>query len=309
MPRIRCRPLHGFTLIELLVVIAIIGMLVALLLPAVQAARESARRTQCVNNLKQIGVACLNYHDSFKVLPSGYIASVPYSDVVPTTPGWGWASLILPMMEENGIHGLIDFRLPIEHPNNAVVKTIISGYLCPSDQVEPLDFLLADTSGNAIVRAAPSSYAASVGSDASEADAETGNGVFYRNSATRLAKISDGTSHTTMVGDRGWGQVNGIWAGAPNLAITRPGTFNLWQSATATAPVLTLVHNNWINIITDSDGGLDDFSSFHTDGANVLFADGSVHFIQSITVDGEQRRVFWALGTRAGDEVITGLDY
>jgi prepilin-type N-terminal cleavage/methylation domain-containing protein/prepilin-type processing-associated H-X9-DG protein len=300
---------NGFTLVELLVVIAIIGVLVALLLPAVQAAREAARRTQCVNNLKQIGVACLNYHDSFKVLPSGYISSVPYSDAVPTKPGWGWAALILPMMEESGIHAAIDFRLPIEHPANVVVKRVISGYLCPSDEVEPIDFAVTDASGNPIVLAAPSSYAASVGSDASEADAETGNGLFYRNSAIRLAKITDGTSHTTMIGDRGWGQVKGIWAGAPNLAITRAGAFNPWQSAIASAPVLTLVHNNWINILNDSDGGLDDFSSFHTEGANVLFADGSVHFIQSITTDGEQRRAFWALGTRAGNEVITGLDY
>ena len=73
--------------------------------------------------------------------------------------------------------------------------------------------------------------------------------------------------------------------------------------------MFVLVHNNWVNIQTDADGGLDDFSSAHPGGANVVFADGSVHFIRSITVDGPERRAFWALGTRAGGEVIQGLDY
>ncbi len=307
MARIQFR--GGFTLVEALVVIAIIAVLVALLLPAVQASRESARRAQCANNLKQIGVACLNYHDSFGGFPSGYIARGPYSQTVPTMPGWGWASLILPMMEESAIHGTIRFELPIEDPRNGVRKTVISGYLCPSDQVEPVDFLLTDVSGNAICYAAPSSYAACVGSDTSEVDAATGNGVFYRNSRTRIAMITDGTAHTTMIGDRGWGQVRGIWAGAPDSAVTRAGELNPWQSATATAPALTLAHNNWINILTDADGGLDDFSSFHVEGANLLFADGSVHFIHSITADGPERQALWAMGTRSGNETLTGPDY
>jgi prepilin-type N-terminal cleavage/methylation domain-containing protein/prepilin-type processing-associated H-X9-DG protein len=310
MPRNQPSDARGLTLVEVLVVIAMIAVLVALLLPAVQAARESARRTQCSNNLRQIGLACLSYHDSMRGFPSGYIASVPYSDTIPTMPGWGWASLILPMMEESGVHAAIHFEHSIDDPRNSVAReTIISGYICPSDQVELVDFLLTDVGGNARIHSAPSSYAACVGSDASEVDATTGNGVFYRNSHTRIAMIADGTAHTAMIGDRSWGQVNGIWAGAPDSAVTRAGAFNPWQSATATAPALTLAHNNWINILTDSDGGLDDFSSFHTEGVNMLFADGSVHFIHSITTDGQERRAFWALGTRAGNEIVTGLDY
>src|SRR3954449_8651134 len=100
-------PRHGFTLVELLVVIAIIGVLVALLLPAVQAARESARRMQCQNNLKQIGLALLNYESSHKALPAGYLSDIDASGN-DTGPGWGWAALILPQMEEttvlNSIH-------------------------------------------------------------------------------------------------------------------------------------------------------------------------------------------------------------
>jgi prepilin-type N-terminal cleavage/methylation domain-containing protein/prepilin-type processing-associated H-X9-DG protein len=301
----KSRRRSGFTLVELLVVVAIIGTLVAILLPAIQAAREAARLSQCASNLKQIGVACLNYHDTYRSLPPGYLATVPPSDV--TTPGWGWASFILPMMEETWLHGMIDYTLPIEHPHNSVVKTVVSGYLCPTDEVEPIAFPVTDDAGATLVVAAPSSYAATVGSDDSEVDAVTGNGIFFRNSGIRLSKITDGTSHTTMIGDRAFAQVKGIWAGAPNRAITRPGIENAWQTATAPSPALTLVHNNWINITTDSDGGLDDFSSRHVDGINVLMADGSVHFIHSIVLDGEERRNFWAMGTRAGNEIISSV--
>jgi prepilin-type processing-associated H-X9-DG protein len=80
-------------------------------------------------------------------------------------------------------------------------------------------------------------------------------------------------------------------------------------NAIGAAPTLVLAHNNFINIRTDADGGLDDFSSNHMNGANLLFADGSVHFLRSITSDGAERRAFWALGTRAGNEVIQGLDF
>jgi prepilin-type N-terminal cleavage/methylation domain-containing protein/prepilin-type processing-associated H-X9-DG protein len=297
------RPHRAFTLVELLVVIAIIGVLVGLLLPAIQAAREAARRSQCANNLKQIGLALLNYHDTHRALPPGYLAKMPPSDV--TTPGWGWASFILPMMEEPFLAGMIDYALPIEHPHNDVVKTVVSGYLCPTDEVAPAAFAVTDENGTTLVMAAPSSYAATVGDDASEVDAQTGNGLFVRNSGIRIAQITDGTAHTVMVGDRAFAQVKGIWAGAPNRAVTRAGLENSWPLAIAAAPALTLVHNNWINISTDEDGGLDDFSSRHVDGINCVFADGSVHFIPSIVTDGEERHNFWAMGTRKGKEIIS----
>jgi prepilin-type processing-associated H-X9-DG protein len=139
--------------------------------------------------------------------------------------------------------------------------------------------------------------------------APTGDGVFYRNSKTRIPDITDGTSQTVLLGDRAWSQTNGIWAGAPNGAICRPGTANVWPNATGPAQTLILAHNNWINITTDADGGLDDFSSNHPGGVNLLFADGSVHFLRSITSDGAERRAFWALGTRAGGDAVDALDY
>jgi prepilin-type processing-associated H-X9-DG protein len=123
-----------------------------------------------------------------------------------------------------------------------------------------------------------------------------------------IAHIIDGTSQTVLVGERAWGFANGTWSGAPNNALVRAGQSNPWQFATATSPVFVLVHNNWINILTDSDGGLDDFSSYHTGGVQLLFADGSVRFIANITNDGPLRRAFWGMGTRAGREVIQGLE-
>ena len=294
----------AFTLIELLVVIAIIAILIGLLLPAVQKVRTATARMQCQNNLKQMGLACHNYHDANNVLPPGYQATAAYPN---TTPGWGWATFLLPYVEQDNLYRQIDLTKPVE--TQPAIQTMLKFYLCPMDTPPSAAFALTDATQATVCLAAPSSYAATVGDDASEADAMDGNGVFYRNSRTRLTDITDGTSQTTLIGDRAWADTQGIWAGAPNPAVVRPGPRNPWQTTTATAPIFALVHNNWINIKTDADGGLDDFSGYHTNGVNILLADGSVHFIRSIMADGAERRAFWALGTRAGGEIIQGLDY
>jgi prepilin-type N-terminal cleavage/methylation domain-containing protein/prepilin-type processing-associated H-X9-DG protein len=299
---------RGFTLIELLVVIAIIAILIGLLLPAVQKVRAAAARAQCVNNLKQIGLALQNYHDANRSLPPGYSALGAYVDGAnDTTPGWGWATYILPFLEQDNLYRQFDLSQPVQ--NFAGIQTMLKLYLCPSDIAPTAPFAVPNAFGATVVLAAPSSYAATCGPDASDVADPTGLGVFYRNSRTRLTDISDGTSQTVMVGDRAWADSQGIWAGAPSGAVLRPGPRNPWQTATAPAPCLVLLHNNWINIKTDADGGLDDFSSYHTGGVNLLFADGSVHFVRSITADGQDHRDFWALGTRAGGEVIQSLDY
>jgi prepilin-type processing-associated H-X9-DG protein len=193
--------------------------------------------------------------------------------------------------------------------NAPAIQATVSLYLCPYDVPPPPAFPVTDAAGAAVAVMAPYSYAATVGQDASEVDAPAGDGIFYRNSRTRLADITDGTSQTVMLGDRAWVQTRGIWAGVPDNAVTRPGDHNVWPSATGPAQALVLVHNNWVNITSDADGGLDDFSSNHPGGVNLLLADGSVHFVRSIAADGPERRAFWALGTRAGGEVIQGIDY
>lgn len=298
---------RGFTLIELLVVIAIIAILVSLLLPAVQQAREGARRAQCKNNLRQIGLALQNYHSSFNIFPPGYVSGAPYPA---TTNGWGWCAMLLPHLDQTNLYDTIDFKLPLEHlTNQAAVATKLPFFLCPTDQIGSGIFEITDATGSVVVAsAAAASYAATVGDDSSEADGLTGNGVFYRNSGTRISEIRDGTSTTVLAGERAWGFSNGTWSGAPNNGLCRAGTFNPWMYATANSPVFVLVHNNFINILTDSDGGLDDFSSFHAGGAQFVMADGSVRFIISITADGPLRRAFWGMGTRSGREVVQGLE-
>src|SRR5262245_42451849 len=217
-PRSACaRRRTAFTLIELLVVIAIIAILIALLVPAVRKVREAAARIQCQNNLRQIGIACHSYHDANKGLPPGYSATAAYPS---TSPGWGWAAYLLPHIEQGNAYRQINLNLPVEQ--QPVIRTMLSLYLCPSDTPSPAAFTLSDATGGAICLAAPSSYAATCGSDASEVDAVTGNGIFYRNSKTRFTDITDGTSNTSMVGDRAWADTQGVWAGAPNGAVTRP---------------------------------------------------------------------------------------
>lgn len=298
---------RGFTLIELLVVIAIIAVLIALLLPAVQQAREAARRSQCKNNLKQIGLAMHSYHSSHNTFPPGYIAGAAYPA---TSNGWGWCAQLLPYLDQGPLYNSFNMQVPIENPTNSPsLSKTLAIMLCPSDQTGSGQFSITDSGGAVIVPMAPaSSYAATVGDDASDADALTGNGVFYRNSHTKIADIIDGTSQTVLIGERSFGFVNATWVGAPNNAIVKSGPLNPWQFATATSPIHVQVHNNWINILTDSDGGLDDFSSLHTGGVQLLFGDGSVRFIASITLDGPLRKAFWGMGTRAGSEVIQGLE-
>ncbi len=293
----------AFTLVELLVVIAIIGTMMGLLLPAVQKIRTLAARLQCANNLRQLGLACHSYEATRKTLPPGFTATMPYPD---TTPGWGWGAYILPYLEQDVLYRQIDFTLPVQ--KSPAAQAVIPIFLCPMDQASDGPFTVTDATLSPMGLLGPSSYAATVGSDASEVDDLVGNGIFYRNSKTRLTDITDGTSHTVMLGDRAWSQTNGTWAGAPNGAICRAGDRNPWPNAVGPAPTLVLVHNNWINIRTDADGGLDDFSSNHTGGINLVFADGSVRFLPDIVADGLLRQSFWAMGTRSAGDSTSALE-
>jgi prepilin-type N-terminal cleavage/methylation domain-containing protein len=171
---------RGFTLVELLVVIAIMGVLIALLLPAVQAARESARRMQCTNNLRQIGLATQNYESAKKVLPPGYasnsLAWPPPADRDPSTwdasPGWGWASYLLEHLESATIAQQIDREAPLWRSDYArLIRTTIPTMLCPSDSGEKEPFLVTDPAGEPItlggrtVEVGRSNYVASHGQE------------------------------------------------------------------------------------------------------------------------------------------------
>jgi prepilin-type N-terminal cleavage/methylation domain-containing protein len=321
---------RGFTLIELLVVIAIIAVLIALLLPAVQSAREAARRIQCVNNLKQLGLALHNYHDAMLVLPPGYIAASAFRDgETDTSPGWSWASMILPHLDQAPLFASMNFSLPVQAPANATgVQTNMLAFLCPSDQFQGSTFPVTDGFGNTVATVTPSSYAASCGDDPSDTAFGFDNlgncrGLFYRNSSIRIAGITDGTSQTVMLEERAWGNAEGTWAGAVSGGYIQRGLFNPCpgsSDATYLAPCLVLAHCHMINTNADTDSGLDDSSSFHPGGANELFSDGSVHFLRSVpndagvNPDGSTRYtptslIFQALGTRAFGEVISSDSY
>jgi prepilin-type N-terminal cleavage/methylation domain-containing protein/prepilin-type processing-associated H-X9-DG protein len=316
---------RGFTLIELLVVMAIIAILVGLLLPAVQMAREAARRIQCMNNLKQMGIALQNYHDAVGAFPMGYATRGRFIDgATDTVPGWGWGAMMLSQLEQGPLFSAVNFSLPVEvAQNTTVIRSLISTYLCPSDLTSG-PFPVTDASGIVLAVAAPSSYAACVGGD--ESDTATGinndglgTGIFFRNSRIRLADIADGTSQTIAVVERAWSKASGVWAGAVANGTIRRGPQNACpRTGDLFYPSATLVqaHCHLINTNADPDGGLDDCSSFHPGGANFGFADGSVHFLKNRLSDVGTRPdgsriydpadlVFQALATRAGGEVLS----
>jgi prepilin-type N-terminal cleavage/methylation domain-containing protein/prepilin-type processing-associated H-X9-DG protein len=321
---------RGFTLIELLVVIAIIAVLIALLLPAVQSAREAARRTQCINNLKQMGIALHNYHDAMLVFPPGYIAASKFIDgETDTSPGWSWATMILPQLEQSNLFTAINFNLPVQNvANSTAIVTNMNAFLCPSDQILSPTFALTDGFGNTVATVSPSSYAACTGSDLADValglnNDGSGNGLFYRDSAVRIGMIIDGTSQTVALLERAWGDTEGTWVGAPAGAVVVRGPFNPCPGssyATYLAPCLVLAHCHLLNTNSDTDSGLDDPSSFHPGGANALFADGSVHFLKNVlgdlgvypngaTVYTPSSLIEQALGTRAGGEVVSSDSY
>lgn len=285
----------GFTLVELLVVIAIIGILVGLLLPAVQAAREAARRMQCSNNLKQIGLAIHNYESTHKRLPSGF-----NSHLFTGEPGWGWAAAILPFLEGSNVYNTIDPRIAIEDDiHDSVRTTIIPTYLCPSDVGEPLFYISKgdghdhkspaafgiDDDGEVLFRISKANYVAMFGTFELEEAPYLGDGMFFGNSRIRWADVTDGLSNTLMTGERGSRLGNSIWHG------------NIPEASEPHARILGVADHT----PNDRSGHFEDFSSFHPSGVNFLRGDGSAAFF-SENID---TMVYKALATRSGGEVAS----
>jgi prepilin-type N-terminal cleavage/methylation domain-containing protein/prepilin-type processing-associated H-X9-DG protein len=258
----------GFTLVELLVVTAIIGILVSLLLPAVQSAREAARRMQCSNNLKQIGLAIHNYESAHKRLPSGYcsfaqrsgLSSPAWAAVDPATydgaPGWGWAALLLPFIEQNAIANHLRYDRPMwDAVNQPFVQAIIPSFLCPSSSGEAKPVLARDKSGATLtkygrpIELGRSNYVASHGQESCWGNcgaatnvviftniytstttvvrvdgdiSKMADGPFYRNSRVGLRDITDGTSTTIFVGEHSSKLSDKSWVGALPSAYVHP---------------------------------------------------------------------------------------
>ncbi len=352
---------RGFTLIELLVVISIIGLLIALLLPAVQAAREAARRAQCTNNLKQIALAAHNYESANGCFPMG-------SPVKVATYGSGWIKAgdydyghsifvaMLPQMEQTTLYNTVNFSVNITLPENMTIqRTQINALLCPSDsgawQIDsPTTW--ANFSG---FQVAHSSYSGCTGTWSHWAWNPTStpslaalvaqdNGIFFVNSRTRIADVTDGTSHTILVGermlyDRYRPETNWWFAGWVGASLFDTLTAMNPQRLVAIASLPAPDPNGWPGV---EDNALwNSASSRHPGGANFAMADGSVKFlketIESWPVDAlgnptgvkdgggsmhpfdgtslytllpnTRLGVYQALSTRGGGEVISSDSY
>jgi prepilin-type N-terminal cleavage/methylation domain-containing protein/prepilin-type processing-associated H-X9-DG protein len=300
-------PRHGFTLLELLVVIAIIGILLGLLLPAVQKIRESANRIKCQNNLHQIGLALHCYHNESGSLPPGYRwqERTP-DDPLNTQPGWGWASFLLPYLDQANLRRSLRLDLPVEDPANLPGRTIVLPvFVCPTDE-HTGTFGVLDSIGTELAQAASNSYAACFGALGEIADTPAaGNGVFFRNSAIRLTDITDGTSNTLAVGERVSLFTKTPWAGAVRNGTTRI-TAGAPTSSTAVegAPTQTLAHTG-SHALNDPASDPDDFFGAHDGGVTFLFADGAARTLRPKT----SLEVIQALSTRAGGETLAGVDY
>ncbi len=289
----------AFTLVELLVVIAIIGILVGLLLPAVQAAREAARRMQCSNNLKQFGLAVHNYESAIRRFPASFYRAWPTSmGGTFGTPGWGWGTMILPYLEQNALYNSLDVgtaRLDGRIPAiKQLGQTRLPGFRCPSDSGEALNANRANF--------ATSNYIAVFGSLYDQASATpsglvygsqvgVGTGIFSPNSQTRFGDITDGTSNTVMIGEMCYGP-NGVKDSTGTLRRYNGGvwigTFIDTTTSNVSVQLSLCGFNAGANVrfrrlnTPDSSNA---FSSVHTGGVQFVLADGSVQFI-SQNMDG-----------------------
>ena len=296
---------RGFTLIELLVVISIIALLIALLLPAVQAARESARRIQCVNNLKQLGLALHNYEASYQTLPPGYVSAFD-STGTDLGPGWGWTSMMLPQLDQVVLFSMINFSLAIESPANLTVGVVqVRSLLCPSDPLattwpavnrNPLSGAATAT----ICLVAPSNY---VGVSGYSEPGPDGEGVMFRDSKIAFRDITDGLSQTIAVGERAFLLGPSTWAGAVTGALLYDDDGDsIGSTDVETAPGMILGHSGEGAGPGANRSEPNQFYSLHaTRGVNFLFADGHVSYLKSTM----NYQTYVALSTRAGGEVIS----
>jgi prepilin-type N-terminal cleavage/methylation domain-containing protein len=292
----------GFTLVELLVVIAIISTLIGLLLPAVQKVREASFRTTCQNNLKQIGLALHNYHDTLSSFPPGYYDTAVWPNA-DQGPGWGWAAFILPYLEQDNLAKQIQWKLDVGDPADAGPRAqFLKLFYCPSDVY--LDTFIATDGGSNSWVLAHGGYVACNGNDGVDDNTTPPHtGAFVRGvTGFRTADISDGLSNTFFVGERSTTMSISAWAGVPLGALVpsvrAPGTYS-----GGSALVLGHCGPHLPNdaIVTDADA----MSSGHRMGVQFLFGDGAVHLIGN----GISQQTYDALATRAGEEAISGSDY
>lgn len=317
---------RAFTLIELLVVIAIIGALVALLLPAIQAARETARRTQCASNLRQIGIGLQSFHDAKGYFPSAYVTQPGGPMGSPDEsgdagPGWTCLFQILPYLEGDNTRTAFSLNLPCWSMANAgPARQVIANYLCPSVTDPSRTYLVQNAMGATLAELSRANYVFSCGTgevwDEPQADLRSlADGVFFRNSRIRIKDITDGTSKTVFAGEQTPFHSDSTWVGIVPGAKTCPNSLNFSTAidCDGAAPQINVhsgpnrpdeEHNDDGLIIIHPPnspvGFVDEMYSEHPGGANVLFGDGSVDFISEQI----NQQVWAAMATRAGNEPV-----
>jgi prepilin-type N-terminal cleavage/methylation domain-containing protein/prepilin-type processing-associated H-X9-DG protein len=301
----RIRPRPGFTLIELLVVIAIISVLIALLLPAVQAAREAARRVQCVNNLMQLGIAVHNYESCYEQLPPGTVN--PTGPIQSATNGYhaSWTLQMLPFLEQSAVAKKFNDLVSVYAPENTSArKIVINSLLCPSD---------SGPHSRSSDGVALNSYAACHHDVEAPIDANN-KGTFFLNSHIRGEDVADGTSNTIYFGEKlrdaselGW--ASGTRATLRNTGTpinqTRVGVIGFLANEEETAPGDDASSNPNAGAGTGAGSALNlvgGFGSPHPGGSNFSFGDGSVRFLKNSI----NPKVYRYLGNRADGEMISG---
>lgn len=318
------RSRHGATLLELFVVLAIVALLTALVLPAVQSAREAARRTRCSNNLRQIGLAVHNRLATHEALPPGYLLRSASGDSI--TPGWGWAVFLLQGLDQAALYDAANFDLPISAPDQkTVIGTNLAAFVCPSSPgAGPVStgYLNMNLSGAETMAAA--NYVASAGSldlsrfsrsggRANIRDIAQGDGVFFLNSKVSPSDVTDGASQTLMVGERSRNVADATWVGV--FAFTAPLCTKadwlvkscvsaMFMVLGRTGPPADIIQGSIpeSTAINAVGAGPDGYWSLHPGGCNFLFCDGSVRFVKQTIA----RNVYTGLSTRAGGEVVSG---
>lgn len=315
----------AFTLVELLVVITLIGFLAGLLMPAVQAARESSRRTQCINNIKQIGLALKAYEDSFRVYPAGYISTPGVGNYDQQSgdwgPGWSWLALSLPFIEQDTLSHNLQTNLPCWDPDNAAAtQAAVSVFLCPSANNPTGTVAVVDINGANLAVFGRSNYVHNVGfNDLWSAPAgvdydQIANGVMYRNSRISSAYVTDGLSNTVFAGERAPYLSDAIWPGVvPNSRHVAYGQFASLGSGGAgvnyddggsyvgahSGPSIYEVPQV-IHPPNSPLGHTDEMYALHPGGANILLGDGSVRFVSEMIRLG----IWSALCSRNGGETL-----
>jgi RNA polymerase sigma factor (sigma-70 family) len=307
---------RAFTLIELLVLVLVIGLLIALLLPAVQASREAARRAQCMNNLRQIGLALENYSSVAGVYPPGWIDRLPGFG----PPLWGWGARLLDFLEQSPlVAGDLLQQWFATQATATVQTTRLAVFLCPSSPGGGLvEIPVGGLAPFGFTQFAPSNYVGSAGNKNPYDFPKTCGGVFFENSAVAAASIGDGMSATLLVGERSRDLSNATWSGG---VLASNCTGPSWPVQVCDDATLSFTLSNAgpatsvyaggptvdprIHVPNDRQPGPDGYRSLHPGGCNFLFCDGSVRFVKE-TVNPP---IFAALATRAGGEVVGGDQY